>query len=203
MKKYIRRCVAGILIVCLAFCMIGCQKQEEDTGPVVRYFFDATREIEGTRTYVITSRAQLEQNVKWILGTPKEVKLGSSDYVHPNSAEAGEGKPFVDYCENYTDAFFENKYLVIVYSRLPSSTYLLQSQGFRRYRYNGAERLHVYLKAVIAEENVDFDYGIYTADEVEAGWHVIYEFDRDEGVPEQDNAVSSVEKYINIFRDVV
>ncbi len=198
-----KKLIAIILIACMAFCTVGCQKQQEDTGPVVRYFFDATREIEGTRTYVITSREQLEQNVKWILGTPKEVKLGSSDYVHPNSAEAGEGKPFVDYCDNYTDSFFEEKYLVIVYSRLPSSTYLLQSQGFKRYAYMGADRLQLYLKAVIEEENVDFDYGTYTADEAETGWHVIYEFDRDEGVPEQDNTASAVEKYINIFRDVI
>lgn len=197
MKRYI----ALILIACLVLCMTGC-KQEKDETPVVRYFFDATREIEDQRTYIIQSRAELEQNAKWIIGTPKEVKLGHSDFVHPNSAQAGEGKPFLEYCQDYTDSFFENKFLVIVYCRLPSSTYLLQSQGFQRTQTNGADRVGVYLKAVIEEEYVDFDYGTYTADEVETGWHVIYEFDRKQGV--QDVRVgSSVEDYINIFRDVV
>ena len=195
-----KKLIAIILIACMAFCTVGCQKQQEDTGPVVRYFFDATREIEGTRTYVITSRAQLEQNVKWILGTPKEVKVRQSE---DGKTQYSENKPFLDYCGAYTDSFFEEKYLVIVYSRLPSSTYLLQSQGFKRYAYMGTDRLQLYLKAVIEEENVDFDYGTYTADEAETGWHVIYEFDRDEGVPEQDNTASAVEKYINIFRDVI
>jgi len=193
MKKYI----AIILIVCMAFCTVGCQKQQEDTGPVVRYFVDAGREVDDPHTFVIESRAQLEQHVKWIIGSPKEVKLRQSE---EGKTQYGENKPFIDYCENYTDSFFEEKYLVIVYCRLPSCTFLLQSQGLIITPMN---QLCIFLDAVLEKERVDYINGSYAFDEGDAGWHVVYELDRDAGVAVEDGALVYLDTGINIFKDVI
>ena len=79
MVKHIRKCIAFLLILALAICAVGCEKEPD--GPNVRYFYGVSREVEPPKAFVIETTEQLEKHIKWIIGDPKEVKVGTPEYV--------------------------------------------------------------------------------------------------------------------------
>ena len=89
---------------------------------------------------------------------------------------------------------------MIAYCKLSSCSYLIQSQG-AIHTPNGG--LKIYLDAVMEKEQIDYEDGSYGADEGEAGWHIIYEFDRNTGVPNQEAIEVYVDSHINIFKDAI
>lgn len=206
MKKYIRRCVAAALIVCLMLCMTGC-KREDDTiqpdnnSPVVRYFHDAwIGGLGDDKTYAFTieSRAQLEEHAERANVT-KQVKIRHPEFLDPERAESGEAKPFIDYCQQYTDSFFEDKYLLIVYYSTGSRPYLIESQGLI---FTPSGQLRVFLHLFVDKNRVGED-GSYVILDAGGSWAVVYELDRADGVVTSDQVSVVVDGSINALEGVI
>lgn len=205
MKKYI----AIILIACLTLCMTACKREEETTqpennAPAVRYFYRVRVGADSPQVHVIQSRAQIEEFAASMPdggdnGYPKEVKLRHPEFVSPERVESGPGKPFIEYCQQYTDSFFEDKYLVIVCCEAEYFPEYLEAQ---RLIFTPSGQLRVFLNTVVDKTCVGED-GSYAQNDAFITWGVLCEIDRDDGVVTSDQVSVVIDWSVNALEDIV
>ncbi len=200
MKRY----VAIMLAVCLLFCITACKHKEETTqpennAPAVRYFFGVGSVENWQQVHIVQSREQIEEIASAVIGDTKEVKLRHPEFVNPDRVESGPGKPFIEYCQQYTDSFFEDKYLVIVRCTAQYFPEYLEAQ---KLIFTPSGQLRIFLNTVLDKDCVG-ENGSYAQNDASISWGIVYEIDRSNGVVTSDQVSVVIDTSINMLEDVV